>query len=169
MSLDIAVYTRHLSDDLIPKIQKRLNDFEMTCEIHPKFSFSDQTGFLPFKFQLTNPPFEKLRDKVLMSGFELYIDDFDFEQEKKKIQPKPSFMDKLTGKKIADRPLVNDEVDQRLKVTQEGLLDDSVAGEKRIFEFKYINNTWTIASLKLGFKCYESRGGHTNYSGGMCP
>jgi hypothetical protein len=115
MSLDITVYTRQLSDDLIPKIQKRLNDFEMTCEIDPKFSFKDQTGFVSFKFRLTNPPFEKLRDKVLMSGFELYIDDFDFEQEKKKVQPKPSFMDKVTGKKLSERPLANEDVDKRLK------------------------------------------------------
>ena len=69
MSLDITVYTRQLSDDLIPKIQRRLNDFEMTCEIHPEFSFAGQTGFLPFKFQLTNPPFEILRNKALTSGF----------------------------------------------------------------------------------------------------
>jgi hypothetical protein len=115
MSLDITVYTRHLGDDLIPKIQKRLNDFEMTCEIHPQFSFNNQTGFLPFKFQLTNPPFAKLREKTLMSGFELYVDNFDFEEEKRKVQPKPSFMDKLKGKKLSDRPLVDDEIDKRLK------------------------------------------------------
>lgn len=50
-----------------------------------------------------------------MSGFELYIDDFDFEEEKKKVQPKPSFLDKLTGKKLPDQPLVNEDVDKRLK------------------------------------------------------
>ncbi|MFZ6012608.1 MAG: hypothetical protein ACOYXT_19850 [Bacteroidota bacterium] len=115
MSLDIIVYTRELSNDLIPKIQKRLNDFEMICELHPKFSFSDQTGFLPFKFQLTNPPFEKLRNKTLMSGFELYIDDFDFEEERKKAQPKPRFINKLTGRRLPDRPLVDSEIDKRLK------------------------------------------------------
>jgi len=86
MSLDITVYTRQLGDELIPEIQRRLNDFEMICEIDPKFSFSDQTGFLPFKFKLTNPPFAVLRDKWLKSGFELYIDNFNFEEEKKKVQ-----------------------------------------------------------------------------------
>jgi hypothetical protein len=115
MSLDITVYTRQLGDDLIPKIQRRLNDFEMTCEIYPNFSFGEQTGFLPFKFKLTNPPFEVLRDKWLTSGFELYIDDFNFEEEKKKVQTKPSFMDKLTGKKLPERPLVNETIDARLK------------------------------------------------------
>src|SRR5688572_8697332 len=33
-------------------------------------------------------------------------------------------------------------------VTSEGLLDDSVAGEKRIIEFVYINEKWTIVSMK---------------------
>jgi hypothetical protein len=115
MSLDIKVYTRELSDDLIPKIQRRLNEFEMTCEIHPRFSFSNQTGFLPFKFQLIIPPFEKLRNKTLLSGFELYIHDFDFGNERKKVQPIPTLLDKLTGKKLLSRPLVNNEIDKRLK------------------------------------------------------
>jgi hypothetical protein len=114
MSLDITVYTRQLRDDLVPKIQRRLNDFEMTCEIYPNFSFDEQTGFLPFKFKLTNPPFTVLRDKWLTSGFELYIDDFNFEEEKKKVQPKPSFMNKLTGKKLPETPLVNETIDARL-------------------------------------------------------
>ena len=35
MSLDLNVYVEKLSDELIPKIVKRLNDFEMNVEIHP--------------------------------------------------------------------------------------------------------------------------------------
>jgi hypothetical protein len=53
-------------------------------------------------------------------------------------------------------------------VTQEGLLDDSVAGEKRILEFKFENEVWTIIKMTLGMKCHEYRGGHTNYSGDVC-
>lgn len=53
-------------------------------------------------------------------------------------------------------------------VTHEGLLDDSVAGEKRIIEFKFENGIWTILKMTLGMKCYEYRGGHTNYSGVPC-
>ncbi|MFD3002980.1 hypothetical protein ACFS7Z_21625 [Pontibacter toksunensis] len=51
-------------------------------------------------------------------------------------------------------------------VTQEGLLDDSVYGEKRIIEFKYKANRWTIGSIKLGFKCQSGRG--QQYSGELC-
>jgi hypothetical protein len=115
MSLDIRVYTKQLSDDLIPKIIRRLNDFEMTCEVHPDFSFKDQTGFLPFKFRLTNPAFNNLKDKELISGFELFIEDFDFETEKQNAQPKQGFLDKLLGKKQPDQPLINPDIDKRLK------------------------------------------------------
>jgi len=52
-------------------------------------------------------------------------------------------------------------------LTQEGLSDDSVDGEKRIIEFEEINNSWTIRQIRLGFKCWKSRG-HTNYSGDLC-
>ncbi len=53
-------------------------------------------------------------------------------------------------------------------LTQEGLSDDSVDGEKRIIEFKKVNDSWTITQIRLGFKCWKSRGGHTNYSGDIC-
>lgn len=53
-------------------------------------------------------------------------------------------------------------------VTQEGLLDDCVEGEKRIIEFKFSNGFWIISKMRLGIKCYEYRGGHTNYSGEGC-
>ncbi len=54
MSLGFKVFCNNLSDDLIPEIKKRLNEFEMDVDIHPNFSFATQTRFLPFKFQLTN-------------------------------------------------------------------------------------------------------------------
>lgn len=115
MSLDIIVYARQVNDDLIPKIVKRLNEFEMICEIHPEFSFNTQDGFLPFKFKLTNPQFEILKDKWLLSGFEIYIDEFDFHKELMNVQPKLSFWNKLINNKTAQKPLVNDIIDARLK------------------------------------------------------
>jgi len=53
-------------------------------------------------------------------------------------------------------------------LTQEGLLDDSVEGEKRIIDFRFDNGFWTITKMRLGIKCYEYRGGHTNYTGEGC-
>jgi hypothetical protein len=115
MSLELTVYTKELSDNLIPKIEKRLNDFEMDCQIHPDFSFADHSGFLPFKFRLKNPPFEVLKDKYLMSGMEVYIDDFDFEKELNESQPKLTFIQKITGKKNPIQPFVNPDIDNKLK------------------------------------------------------
>jgi hypothetical protein len=115
MSLDINVYTKTLSDDLIPKIVKRLNDYEMLVEVHPDFSFNDQTGFLPFKFRLTNPHLEILKNKELSSGFELYIDDFDLTKAKEELKPKLGFFDKLLGKKQEEIPFANPDIEKRLK------------------------------------------------------
>ncbi|MBC3542445.1 hypothetical protein ACFSC6_00105 [Rufibacter sediminis] len=115
MSLDIKVYTKNLSDDLIPKIVKRLNDYEMVVEVHPDFSLSDQTGFLPFKFRLKNPHLDILKGKDLKSGFELYIDDFDLLEEKKMLKPKLSFFDKLRGKKEVEIPFATPEIEDKLK------------------------------------------------------
>ena len=112
MSLDITVYIKQLSDNLIPKIQARLNDFEMACEIHPEFSFTDQNGYLPFKFQLANPPFDILRNKILTSGFEIFIVNFDLAEEKSK--RKAGLLNRLLQKRPTAQPLVTDEIDGRL-------------------------------------------------------
>ncbi len=142
MSLDIRVYTKQLSNDLIPKIIKRLNDFEMVCEVHPTFSFNDQEGFLPFKFRLTNPLFDNLRDKELISGFELFIEDFDFEREKQNSQPKKSFWDKLLGKKQVDQPLISPDIDKRLKDCKKMLVFVWHAGNS--FELRFAQMTSAI-------------------------
>ena len=52
-------------------------------------------------------------------------------------------------------------------VTQEGLLDDSVFGEKRLISFVQNNGAWIIKRVRVGFKCQNGRG-HKNYSGNVC-
>lgn len=98
MSLDINVYTENLSDRLIPKISERLNEFDMKVEIHPEFSFETQTGFLPFKFSLNNTSFDILKNQTLISGFEMYIDHYDFKSERKGTQPKTNLIKKIFQK-----------------------------------------------------------------------
>jgi hypothetical protein len=115
MSLDIHVYASNLSDDLIPQIIKRLNDHDMVVEVHPDFSFTDQTGFLPFRFQLINPPFNISKDKKLSSGFELYLDDFDLQTEKKALNTEPSFFNRLLKKKKEEELFAPPEIEDRLK------------------------------------------------------
>ena len=142
MSLDINVYCKQLSDDLIPKIVKRLNDFEMVVEVHPEFSFSDQTGFLPFKFRLTNPHLNILIGKELKSGFELYIDDFDLQTAKEDLKPKLSFFDKLLGKKQPDIPFASVEIENRLKDCKKVVTFVWHAGDS--FELRFASLTSAI-------------------------
>lgn len=101
---------------MIPKIMKRLNDFDMIVSVHPDFKFDadNDSGFLPFKFRLTDPYFEILKDKELKSGFELYIDEFDLQREKENLKPKLSFFDKIRSKKQKEIPYATPEIETRL-------------------------------------------------------
>lgn len=155
MSLEINVYCKQLSDDLIPKIVKRLNDYEMVVEVHPEFSFSDQTGFLPFKFRLTNPEHDILKNKELKSGFELYVDDFDLQTTKESLKPKLSFFEKHLGKKQADVPFASDDTEARLKNCKKVVTFIWHAGNS--FELRFALLTSAILTeLTNGVCCYPA-------------
>lgn len=117
MSLEIKVYCNQLSADLVPKMLKRLNDYDMIAEVHPDFRFSEQTdtGFVPFKFRLKHPHLEILNGKTLKSGFELFIEDFDLAKEKAALLPKQSFLDRLRGKKQESAAFARPEIEARLQ------------------------------------------------------
>jgi hypothetical protein len=117
MSLVHTVYCKSVSKDLIPIMMERLNEFDMVVSIHPDFKFDpdEDAGSLPFKFRFKNSPFEVLRDKELKSGFEIYIGDFNLQEEKEKLNPKLSFIDKLLGKKKQEIEFAPSEIEARLK------------------------------------------------------
>lgn len=115
MSVDIHVYCERLSDSLIPILIERLNEFDMIVEVHPDFSFTDQTGFLPFKFKFKGTRFETLKDKTLISGFELYLDNFDLQAEKRELNAEPGFFNRLVKKKKEEVPFAPPEIELRLK------------------------------------------------------
>lgn len=155
MSLELKVYTNKVSDNLIPKIVSRLNTFEMICEIYPGFSFDNQTGYLPFKFQLTNPPFPILKDKILTSGFELYCEVFDIEQEKQKRKPKQGFIEKLLGKKQLDEPFTNAAIDKKIKKFNRVISFVWHTGDS--FELRFASLTSAIVTeLTNGVCCYPA-------------
>lgn len=77
MSYDINVFLNKVNDEITSEWEKKLNDFGFDCEIHPEFSFSDQTGFLPIKYLLKSDIIPGYKGRELLSGFEMYIDDFD--------------------------------------------------------------------------------------------
>ncbi|MES2108848.1 MAG: hypothetical protein V4577_08880 [Bacteroidota bacterium] len=151
MSLDLNVYCKELSDDLIPRIVKRLNQYEMVVEIHPDFSFETQTGFLPFKFRLTNPPVETLNETDLISGFEVYISDFNLSSEKKALKPKPGFFDKLFGKTTPDVPFAPPEIEKRLAECKKLVSFVWHVGDS--FELRFASLTSAILTELTGGVC----------------
>lgn len=155
MSLDLNVYCKELSDDLIPKIKKRLNEYEMEVDMHPDFSFNDSKGFLPFKFRLNNPHLEILKDKELISGLEIYIDDFDLNTEKENLKPKQGLFDKLLGKKQPEVPFSTPEIDSRLKDCKKVVTFVWHAGDS--FELRFASLTSAILTeLTNGVCCYPA-------------
>jgi len=152
MSLSFTVYTKQFSDDVIPEIIKRLNHYEMIVEAYPNFCFKRDSGFLPFKFQLTNPPFNVLKNKELKSGFELYMDDFNLRFHKANLQPKKTFFDKLFSKGKPEVGFANSDVEYRLKdcdieVTFAWSIVDS-------FELRFATLTSAILSELTNGVCY---------------
>lgn len=153
MGLDIQVYTGAISDDLIPKLITRLNEFEMDCEVHPEFSFENHSGFLPFKFHLTRPPFPILKDKILISGFELYIEDFDF--EKAKLKAKPGLLSKWFGKKQSKKSLYPSEIEPRMKDCKKDLFFVWQGGDSFEMRFALLTSA-VITELTQGVCYYEA-------------
>ncbi|BBH20463.1 hypothetical protein Back11_18080 [Paenibacillus baekrokdamisoli] len=76
MSYDLTVYLKALDDSKIQQWINEIKKFDMDVEIHPDFSFSNHSGFLPFKFTVIDCPNKRLNNIELMSGFELWINDY---------------------------------------------------------------------------------------------
>lgn len=157
MSLDLKVYCKNLSAELVPKIVKRLNDFDMVVEVHPDFKLDEDNdnGFVPFKFRLKKPYFDRLKDKDLKSGFEIYIEDFDLIKEKAELNPKLSFFDKLLGKKQAQVEFAKPEIEKRLKDCNKVATFVWHSGDT--FELRFASMTSAILTeLTNGICCYPA-------------
>ena len=52
--MDLNIYTKDISFNLIPKIKERFKDFKMDVEFHPNFKFDEKNdiGFLPIKLNV---------------------------------------------------------------------------------------------------------------------
>lgn len=157
MSLDLKVYCKNLSADLVPEIVKRLNDFDMVVEVHPDFKLDQEndTGFVPFKFRLKNPYFDKFKDKNFKSGFEIYIDDFDLQKIKDDLKPKLSFIDKLLGKKQLEVEFAKPDIEKRLKDCNK--IVTFVWHSVDTFELRFASMTSAILTeLTNGVCCYPA-------------
>lgn len=130
MGMDINIYTKEFSADLIPKIKKRFADFHMDIEFHPEFKFDEQTdtGFLPIKLKV-HPGHSKQYDNIdheIMTGFELLFSDYNFDEELKNAQQQAaqteskSFLSKLFSSSKTATPtaisfVADNELDKLLK------------------------------------------------------
>jgi hypothetical protein len=134
MSLDLNIYTKSLSADLISKIQHRFLDFRMEISFHPDFKFDEKadTGFLPIKLKVL-PGVSRNYDSLnyeIMTGFELLYDDYNYEEELKELaDPIPksaSFFLSLFKRKGQAEPARNfvasKEIDDLLKYCKKDIM-----------------------------------------------
>lgn len=131
--MNITIYTKELSADLIPAIKKRFADFQMKVDFHPAFKFDEQAdaGFLPVRLQVL-PGLSRQYNSIdheIMSGFEIYFSNYDFAADLSTMQQqalqseKKSFLSKLFNR--SKTPIENEnnfvagkELDQLLKNCQ---------------------------------------------------
>ncbi|MFD0616889.1 hypothetical protein ACFQZR_05390 [Paenibacillus sp. GCM10027629] len=85
MSYDLTVHLKCLNDSIIPKWLAEITKFNMDIDVHPDFSFSNHSGFLPFRFVVYDCPNITLNNNELMSGYELYVSPYQWRNEKKSI------------------------------------------------------------------------------------
>ncbi len=157
MGLILQIYVKEISDDIIPKIVEKLNEFEMECEFHPDFHFLGGEGFLPIKFKLLNTKYQKFKNEYLITGFEIYYEAFDLDTEKQKIQ---SLTNKLLNPKLFKRqnePIFfeSPKIDDKLKNCT--LLISFVWGDHDDFDFRFaVLISAIITKLTNGICCYPS-------------
>jgi hypothetical protein len=165
MSLDIETYVPSVNDSQIPLWLSRMKELGMICEIHPKFSFPKQSGFLPFKLQIHDSAHQELNGVDFLTGFEYYISDFDFDVELKEFQefqeeegtlPKRGMLSRLLGKK---RPQIyaTPELDELLKRCQTRLTFRW--GSADLFELRMATvSSAVLAEITTGISSYPAEG-----------
>ena len=123
MSFDINVYVDDIRNASKADCERYIQQFGIITQIHPESNFETASGFWPFKMECTTHDF--LKGKAFLSGFELFTDSYDYEQELHSI--KELLLKKSSGifslfKKKTNTPaedsklyIVNPDVDKLLK------------------------------------------------------
>lgn len=117
MSLEIRLYVKGIDDAVIPTWLSKLNTLGMACEIHPEFSFSTHSGFLPFKITILEGSHDALLHKTYLTGFELSVDRFSLSEEMKPSK-KPSGLVKLLKRSEEHVYYASPEIDKKLTQCQ---------------------------------------------------
>lgn len=138
MGMNLSIYTKNPSSDLIPKIIERFSEHHMLIEFHPDFSFDEgkDQGFLPIKFRM-KPGYSTIYDQIdhdIISGFELIFSEYDYNEDLMSVQEQNtvesrSLLSKLFGggKKSKPAPetfVASMELDKLLKNCRKSVLLD---------------------------------------------
>ena len=109
MSMDYYVYLKSLDNFFAEECKKFFLNYDMKADIYPDFDINTQSGFLPFKLELLADD-APLKGKELLTGFEFYLDDYDYETELKELQPRGL---KALFKKV--KYVYNETIDEKVK------------------------------------------------------
>jgi len=136
MSLEMHLFVEDIHDSIIPRWMERMNSLDMSCEIHPEFSFSKHSGFLPFKIKLNKSDHPRLLNKYYITGFEFYLHDFDLETELQRLKSKQGLFRRIFGQKKSEFYFAGPEIDARLKRCKKMMR--FVWGVADTFEFRMV-------------------------------
>lgn len=133
MGFDLNVHFNSDSNthsDLLEKIKDRFKEFSMDIAFHPKFTLDENhdTGFCPIKLCVNKGESHHYDNvgKPVITGFELYFDDYNYTEELNEIRSdnsefkEPSFFSKLFGFDNKTKPqtqqlyIENDLIDEKL-------------------------------------------------------
>lgn len=156
MSLEFNVYVNHIDDSIIPKWIALMNQRDMRCEIHPDFSFENHSGFLPFKIELINPKNPILKNKEFLTGFEFYLDNFNFDIDINPQVPENNILKKIFRKPKKEAACIGKEgIVEKLKDCNKVLT--FTWGSVDTFELRMASlSTAIIVMITNGVCCYPN-------------
>ncbi len=123
--MDLKIYTKNLTPNLISKIKKEFETNSMQVEFHPEFKFDEENdeGFCPIKLKIENGQsiyYDSFKYDVL-TGFEIYFENYNYQEEfeEKEKKNRSSFIKNLfkSGNKsdCSETYLVEKQIDKKVK------------------------------------------------------
>jgi hypothetical protein len=79
--LKTLTFLRAVDETLTAPWLKRFSDLGMECELHPDFSFSNHSGFLPIQLMFREQFRGHSPSARFLTGFELYITELDLDAQ----------------------------------------------------------------------------------------
>jgi hypothetical protein len=147
MSYEFNLYLKEVDDSIIPKWLELLGEMGAKCEMHPEFSFCDQSGFLPFKVSFSNLSIPGNDGSSFLTGFELDVCDYTSSLVEEQNDVKISLWKKIFRKNnnIEEKDGTNAVIKYKLKNSSRELIF-SISSQD-VFEFPLALYSAAIISL----------------------